>query len=80
MSDTQESITEESTELTKHQSEVATTREEIRLAEQKVENQRRLVADLRSQGYGVWLAKELLAAAEDTLRAHRAHLAYLGAK
>jgi hypothetical protein len=67
-------------DVTKHESEVATTREDIRFGEQRVEDQRRLVADLKSQGYGVWLAKELLAAAEETLRAHRAHLAYLGAK
>jgi hypothetical protein len=67
-------------DVMKHQSEVATTREDIRVGEQRVEDQRRLVADLKSQGYGVWLAKELLAAAEETLRAHRAHLAYLGAK
>lgn len=64
----------------KHASDVATAREQIRLGVLKVEDQRRVVADLNSQGYGVWLAKELLVAAEDTLRAHRAHLTYLGTK
>ena len=70
----------EEEDLTKHMREVTTTREKIRLAEKNVENQRRMVTDLRSQGFGVWLAKEMLATAEDTLRAHQAHLAFLGVK
>jgi hypothetical protein len=80
MSDVRPPITKKEADVTKHQSDVTTTREKIRLAEQKVESQRRLVTDLKSQGYGVWLAKEMLAAAEDTLRAHQAHLAALGAR
>ena len=78
MTNARPSIFNEEENLTKHMSEVTTTREKIRLAENNVENQRRLVTDLRSQGFGVWLAKEMLATAEDTLRAHRAHLAFLG--
>ena len=80
MSNVRPSTSKEEAELTKHMSEVTTTREKIRLAEQKVENQRHLVTDLKSQGFGVWLAKEMLATAEDTLRAHQAHLTSLGAK
>jgi hypothetical protein len=66
--------------VTKHQNEILATREKIRLAKQQVETQRRLVTDLKSQGYSVWLAREMLAAAEGTLRAHQAHLVSLGAK
>lgn len=64
----------------KHAKDVATAREQIRRGEEKVEDHRQLVAESKNQGYGVWLAKELLAASEDTLRAHKAHLTYLGAR
>ena len=64
----------------KHDKEIAITREYIRLGEQKVIDQLRVVSDLKSQGYAVWLAKELLESAEETLRAHRAYLAHLGEK
>lgn len=63
----------------KHAEDVATAREQIRLSEAKVVDNRQLVAESKNQGYGVWLAKELLSASEDTLRAHKAHLRYLGA-
>ena len=54
--------------------EIAVARERIRLAEANIEQQRALIADLKSKGQNTLLADELLHIFEDALRFRQAYL------
>ena len=45
-----------------------------------VEERKRMVVELDAKGHETWLARELLAESENTLRAYRAHLSLMTGK
>ena len=54
--------------------EIALARERVRRAEQNVEEQRRVIAEMQAKGHSTELAIELLTLFEDALRMRRQHL------
>jgi hypothetical protein len=57
-----------------YQTQIETKRHEVKKCEQHVDAQRRRLTKLGSREADKWVAKQLLAASEDTLRTNREHL------
>jgi hypothetical protein len=57
-----------------YQTQIETKRHEVKKCEQHVDAQRRRLTKLSGREADKWVAKQLLAASKDTLRANREHL------
>lgn len=65
------------THETTYHASLAAIRKQIELGEKGVEQQRRIVQELKAKGHSAMIAEELLFAFESTLRAHRATYGFL---